>query len=154
LARGETRDHLAIGVFLIDEWRLGVKDTFFRTIGAQSFGDMLDRMEEMVPVDPVDPAYARKLLRDVTAWAVSNGMAPHRDFAALEKLFGDVDADACDTTFTFGREDELTYIPGPIGSASQIRLTVGAVMQAGKKLVQMMAAERQRAEQRQLEHHE
>ena len=51
---------------------------------------------------PVEPAYARKLLHDLTVWARSQGFSPHRDYAKIESLFGAVDAAACDTAFEFG----------------------------------------------------
>jgi hypothetical protein len=38
---------------------------------------------------------------------------PHRDFAVIEKLFGDVDADSCDGMFEFGDEGKPAYILGP-----------------------------------------
>jgi hypothetical protein len=138
IARGATSYNLAVGVFLIDSLSLGVKDTFFRTMGAEAFDDMLATMEETCPINDVDPAYAHKLLRDVTAWAASHGFAPHRDFAALEKLFGDVDADACDATFEFGDEGRVAYISGPGESRAQIahRLKV-----AGEALEKQEAAE-------------
>jgi hypothetical protein len=124
LARGATPNDLTLGGFLIDAWCLGVKDTFFQTAGAVSFKGLLAKMEATGPVETVDPAYARKLLRDVTGWAASNGFSPHRDFAIIEKLFGNVDADACDETFQFGRDGELTYISGPSESPAQIRSRV------------------------------
>ena len=37
LARGKTSYNLAVGVFLIDAWSLGVKDKFFRTAGQETF---------------------------------------------------------------------------------------------------------------------
>jgi hypothetical protein len=130
LARGVAPHHLMVGGFLIDAWCLGVKDSFFRTAGAESFGDLIANMAMTAPVEDVDPAYARKLLRDVTAWASSNGFAPHRDFAAVEKLFGDVDADSSDAAFTFGRDGKVTYISGPNDSPAQARFGIGAVKAA------------------------
>ncbi len=110
LARGATSLNLTVAGFLIDALSLGVKDTFLKTVGAASFDAWLDTLAMAAPVVDVDPAYARKLLRDVTAWAASHGIAPHRDFAALEKLFGDVDAGACNETFAFGYNGKPAYI--------------------------------------------
>jgi len=70
----------------------------------------------------VDPSYARKLLRDVAAWAASIGFAPHRDFAAIERLFGDVSADASHAAFQFGREGKPLYVQSP----TQLRLPTPA----------------------------
>jgi hypothetical protein len=131
LTRGRTSYNLTLAGFLIDTWRLGVKDTFFRTIGAESFDDLLAKMAATSGlVQDVDPAYARKLLHNVTTWAAGSGVAPHRDFAVLEKLFGDVDADACDATFAFGRDGKPAYISGPHDSPAQVRSAIGAVREA------------------------
>jgi hypothetical protein len=63
---------------------------------------------------------ARKLLRDVVAWSRSIGFAPHRDFAVVERLFGDVDSNASDAAFQFGREGKPVYVPGPGESSQQV----------------------------------
>jgi hypothetical protein len=69
----------------------------------------------------VDPAYARKLLRDLAAWSKSIGFAPHRDFAAVERMFGDVSADASEENFRFGRDGKPVYIPGPTDTGPLIQ---------------------------------
>jgi hypothetical protein len=130
LARGATSHHLTVGGFLIDAWCLGIKDTFFHTASAESFEDLIAKLETTGTVEDIDPGYARKLLRDVTAWAAANGVAPHRDFAALEKLFGDVDADACDASFQFGHDGKPVYISGPNDTPAQSRFGLGAIKKA------------------------
>jgi hypothetical protein len=110
LARGNTPHHLTVGVFLVDTWCLGVKDTFLRSVDAEDFEMMIAGLDQTTPMASVDPSYARKLLRDVAAWAASIGFAPHRDFAAIERLFGDVSADASHATFQFGREGKPLYV--------------------------------------------
>jgi hypothetical protein len=125
LARGATPYELTVGGFLIDAWQLGVKDTYFKCISGETFEDLIGRVG--APMASVDPRFARKLLRDAVAWAASNGIAPHRDFAVVEKLFGDVDANACDATFEFGRDGKPAYIVGPNELPAKIRLRVGAL---------------------------
>ena len=107
LARGATADHLTLGVFLVDTFGLGIKDVMFRSISRTEFESYVAMTDADQRLAPVEPSYARKLLRDVAAWAGSIGVAPHRDFAAVEQLFGDVSADACDATFQFGRSTQL-----------------------------------------------
>ena len=70
---------------------------------------------------PVEPSYARKLLRDAAAYAQSLGLGAHADYAAVEPLFGDVSADACDVQFQFGHQGRPLYLPGPTESPTQIR---------------------------------
>jgi hypothetical protein len=47
--------------------------------------------------------------------------APHRDFAVVERMFGDVSACVCDVAFRFGRDGKPFYMPGPTESSSLIR---------------------------------
>jgi len=127
LARGNSTYHLAVGVFLVDTWCLGIKDSFFRSIDAESFEMVIASLECTTPMGSVDPSYARKLLRDAADWAASIGFAAHRDFAVIERLFGDVRADASDATFQFGREGKPFHVPGPKESPTQVRLRFEAL---------------------------
>jgi len=70
---------------------------------------------------PVDPSYARKLLRDLVLWSGSLGFQPHPDFATVEPLFGDVDPQACDAAFEFGQGGKPLYMPGPSESPMLVR---------------------------------
>jgi len=46
----------------------------------------------------------------------------HRDFAVVERLFGDVKAEACDTTFQFGYEGKPLYVRDLSNTAGLKRL--------------------------------
>jgi hypothetical protein len=116
LARGLSFHHLTVSVFLIDTLSLGIKDVMF----AQMEGEALERYLQQAPMLPVEPSYARKLLRDLAAWSRSIGFAPHRDFAAIERFFGDVNADDSDASFAFGQNGKPVYISGPSESDEQI----------------------------------
>ena len=111
----------AVGGFLVDAYCLGVKDAMFREVDEAKLGMLLDGVEATAPLVPADPAYARKLVRDAAAYAQSLGLPPHADFAAVEPLFGDVVADACNVQFQFGYEGKPLYVPGPTESPTQIR---------------------------------
>jgi hypothetical protein len=121
LARGATLHHVALSSFLIDTFSLGIKDVMFESVEGEVFEIYMDAMDAGSPVVSVDPSYARKLLRDLAAWSQSIGFAPHRDFAAVERMFGDVSADASDAVFRFGRDGKPVYIPGPNDTAPLIR---------------------------------
>jgi hypothetical protein len=121
LARGATRHHVALSSFLIDTFCLGIKDVMFESVESEVFEIYMDAMDAGSPVVSVDPSYARKLLRDLAAWSQSIGFAPHQDFAAVERMFGDVSADASDAVFQFGRDGKPVYIPGPSDTAPLIQ---------------------------------
>ena len=76
------------------------------------------------PLVSTSPCDARKLLRDLAAWSQSIGFPPHRDFAAVERIFGEVSADESEADFPFGRDGKPVYIPGPFENATVVRRRV------------------------------
>jgi hypothetical protein len=121
LARGATPHHLAFGSFLLDVFCLGIKDVMFESLESDEFDMYVEAADAGSPLASVDPGDARKLLRDLAVWSQSIGFPPHRDFAAVERIFGDVSADASEADFPFGSDGKPLYIPGPFDSASLIR---------------------------------
>jgi hypothetical protein len=124
LARGATRHHLVMSSFLIDVFCLGIKDVMFQRLEGDVFEMYMDATDDGSPMVSVHPSYARKLLRDLAAWSQSIGFAPHRDFTAVERIFGDVAADASEASFRFGRDGKPVYISGPTDTAPLIRQRV------------------------------
>lgn len=131
LARGVTPYDVALGTFLLDAYCLGIKDVMFGVVDEDEFEMYVETMGAASPLISVEPTYARKLLRELAAWARSIGFPPQRDFAAVEQLFGDVSADACEQVFRFGRDGKPIYMPGPSESSSLIR---GRIEQLRKRL--------------------
>jgi hypothetical protein len=121
LARGATPHLLASGSFLLDVFCLGIKDVTFGTFEHDEFAMYVEATDAGSPLVSITPSNARKLLRDLAAWSQSIGFPPHRDFAAVERIFGDVSADASGADFQFGRDGKPIYIPGPFESATLIR---------------------------------
>ena len=121
LARGATPHHLALSSFLIDVFCVGIKDVIFESVESEVFEMYMEATDAGSPMISVDPSYARKLLRDLAAWSQSIGFAPHRDFAPVERIFGDTSADASDAVFRFGRDGKPVYIPGPNDTAPLIQ---------------------------------
>jgi hypothetical protein len=120
LARQQGDGQLAIASFLLDVFCLGVKDAFFRSFEPSEFEEYIDDIGQGAALSAVDPSYARKLLRDTVAYARSIGFEPHHDFAAVESLFGNVSAGACDVGFEFGVDGKPLYVPGPSETEKQI----------------------------------
>jgi hypothetical protein len=121
LTRGATPYDITLGSFLIDVFCLGIKDVAFKSVESDELELYLESMSGVASPVAVDPGYARKLLRDLVAWSQSLGFAPHRDFAVVERMFGDVSADSSDAVFPFGRGGKPFYIPGPRDNTSIIR---------------------------------
>ncbi|HXO70394.1 MAG TPA: hypothetical protein VN838_15635 [Bradyrhizobium sp.] len=122
LARGVTRHHLAVGIFLLDVFCLGIKDAMFKSLESEELAMYLEKAGS--PPVSQQPSDARKLLSDLAAWSQSIGFVPHRDFVAVERIFGDVSADESEAHFPFGRDGKPVYIPGPFESATVVRRRV------------------------------
>ena len=121
LARGATPHHIALSSFLIDVFCLGIKDVIFLSVESEVFEMYMEATDAGSPMISVDPSYARKLMRDLASWSQSIGFAPHRDFAAVERMFGDTSAEASDAVFRFGRDGKPVYIPGPNDTAPLVQ---------------------------------
>jgi hypothetical protein len=121
LARGATPHLLGFGSFLLDVFCLGIKDVMFESLERDEFVTYVEATDTGSPLVSISPCDARKLLRDLAAWSHSIGFPPHRDFAAVERVFGDVSADESEADFPFGHDGKPLYIPGPYESATLIR---------------------------------
>jgi Domain of unknown function (DUF1841) len=122
LARGTPSTGLTMATFLLDVFCLGVKDVWIREIEASELDEYVAAMEIAAPLEDVEPAYARKLLRGAVAYARSLGFHPPRDYRAAELLFGDVFTDTCEVHFEFGCDGKPFYVPGPNDTPAQVRL--------------------------------
>jgi hypothetical protein len=129
LARGATPHCVALGSFLLDVFCLGIKDVMFELMEGEAFDLYMDAMDMAAPMVPVDPNRARRLMRELAAWSQSIGFAPHRDFVAVEGIFGDVGADTSDIAFPFGRDGKPFYIPGPTDTGPLIRRRIERLRQ-------------------------
>ncbi|WP_395714065.1 hypothetical protein [Reyranella sp.] len=127
VARKASDGQVAMATFLLDTYCIGVKDVILRVDGASTIDRFMEALGDVQPMIAIEPTRARKLLRDLVAWARSLGLAPHPDYAVAEPLFGDVSADACDESFSFGKDGKPFLIPGPGDTPARIRKRVEAL---------------------------
>lgn len=105
---------VAAGVFLIDAYCLGVKDAFAFLRSRVDFEDLLlPGIGQTVTLRRVEPAYAKKLIVDAIAYARDLGFEPHKDYKLASKVLHDIDATACTTEFTFGKDGKPFFVSGP-----------------------------------------
>jgi hypothetical protein len=121
LTRRTGAHQVACAAFMLDTFCVGVKDTAFHLADETEIELIIDEFGQAAPFTPVDPAYARKLLHDLVAYARSLGLEPAADYTVLERMFGDVAAESCETSFEFGKAGRPVYIPGPLDSPTQMR---------------------------------
>lgn len=94
-----------------------MKDVYSQPMIGPEFDQALAGMAGGVTMVPIEPAKARKLLREAVAWARKERVLPHPDYATLERLFGDVDPAASDAVFHFGLEGMIRAAAPPDGAS-------------------------------------
>jgi len=89
LVRQDAEGGLLMGGFVIDT-HYGVKDVVFRPMTEVELDRLYEMVAETGAFTPIEPADARKLLQEAVARAQALGIRPHRDFPAVEAIYGDV----------------------------------------------------------------
>jgi len=76
LSRGATPTDVFVAVFLVDTMSMGVKDVYSQPMIGPEFDQALAGMAGGVTMVPIEPAKARKLLREAVAWARKERVLP------------------------------------------------------------------------------
>ena len=115
---------IALGMFLLDVFCLGVKNAFSTTLSTTNYEQRIHDWRGPETLKPTPPACLRKLVEGGVAYARELGFNPHPDYAVTSQIFGDVDASACSTEFTYGQEGKPFYCSGPNETATQAQAIV------------------------------
>jgi hypothetical protein len=115
---------LALAVFLLDVFCLGVKDAFFAIVARDAYAKRLSGWSMAESLQPMDPGCFRKLVEGGVAYARKLGFNPHVDYALAHQIFGDEQATACSRSFQYGHAGKPFYISGPHETATQVRIIV------------------------------
>lgn len=116
----------ALSVFLIDSYCLGVKTTLYALLEPERYRTHLENFLHISEEQFVtsEPAYARKLVESAISYARGLGFEPHVDYKIAKIIFGDVDAASSDAHFSFGRDGNPYYVPGPGDSPAEQRRVI------------------------------
>jgi hypothetical protein len=115
---------IAMVVFLLDVFCLGVKNTLAKVVPEDEYRSMLEGISEHETLARIDPACARKLVEAAEAYAADLGFRPHPDYQIGRMIFGDVDANACPMSFKFGKDGKPFYASGPYDTVEKSRRIV------------------------------
>ena len=116
-----------IGIGHVDIFCLGIKAIFYFEIGESELQSRLAGKFHAQRFIEVEPARARKLVRGAAAYAAGLGLPEAKDTSAIEAIFGDVEADDCSDTFTFGKDSKPFYVSGPNDTPARIRTITRAL---------------------------
>lgn len=131
IARRTPQGELAVGVFLLDVFCLGVKNAFWRIASPPEYRTLVEKLEELGPMQKVAPEYFSKLVHCAADYAQSLGFPPHRDFRHVRLLLEGIDPSASAEEFEFGKDGVPYYVRGPNESLEDARAIAQRVDAAG-----------------------
>jgi hypothetical protein len=120
---------VAVSIFLIDRFCLGVKDTIIDIMTRSGYEDKFQsRMRREFPARNVSPACVRKLVESAVEYAQNLGFQPQADYPKAMALFGDINPAECQETFVFGKDGKPFFINGPFDDEARCRRIIATLM--------------------------
>jgi hypothetical protein len=125
ISRRAPLGEVALGLFLVDRYCMGVKDCFGRICTGSEYRGFKENMTATGRVfRKIDPASARRVIEDAVAFASGFDIKPHPDFQAARQILGDIDSSQATQTFEMGRGGKPFFISGPYQSPAECRTIV------------------------------
>lgn len=112
--------NIAMVVFLVDAYCLGVKNTFLTICSQFKYDEGIEKMRAEGGLDAAEPSYARRLIEGAVEYARDLGFKPHRDYRDARLILGDIIPDKSLGNFSFGKDGKPLYINGPDDSRQRI----------------------------------
>ena len=124
VSREMPNGHLGVGVYLLDVWCLGVKNTYFSILSENEFLDRIKQIEINEHLETLHPSCARKIIEQCVKYSDKLGFKPHKDYKISRQLLMDLDPNLCPNQYTFGKDGKPFYISGPNENENQSKKIV------------------------------
>jgi hypothetical protein len=121
IARKNNQGDIAVGLYLVDVYCLGVKDCFVRLTDTYEYKHFLEQVEASCgEMKLVEANYANTVIIKAVEYANQLGFKPHHDFAKARRLLRGIPIDEIQE-FIFGKDGKPLYVQGPYDSAADVR---------------------------------
>jgi hypothetical protein len=127
ISRSLPKDRVAVAVFLVDRYCLGVKDCFGRLCVRAEYDSLCKGMDSKYEMEDYSPADVRKLVESAVEYARRLGFEPHPDYHRLKPIFGDIDPQESSVEFEFGSEGKPLFISGPNDGPERCRRIISTL---------------------------
>jgi hypothetical protein len=124
VSRQMPNGHLGVGVYLLDVWCLGVKNTYFSILSENEFLDRIKHIEVNEPLGTLHPSCARKIIEQCVEYSDKLGFKPHNDYKISRQLLMDLDPNVCPNQYSFGKDEKPFFISGPNENQNQSKKIV------------------------------
>ncbi|MGM9455237.1 hypothetical protein ACTAZI_18100 [Legionella bozemanae] len=112
---------IAVGMYLLDVFCLGIKDCFVRLTDASGYKELLEQVNMFTgELKRVESSYASTLIYKAKEFAMQFGFKPHNDFLKAHWMLKNISMDET-LLFTFGKNNKPFYMQGPNESPADVR---------------------------------
>jgi len=130
IARELPSGEIAIVVFLVDIFCLGVKDIALGVFGVSEYHEKLRRFNASASFEKVSPATVRALVEGAVEYADRFGLPPHQDYDLACRIFAGIDPALADRAFAYGKDGKPFYVSGPRDTPGKTRRVLAALERA------------------------
>lgn len=121
ISRRSSLGDVAVGMYLIDVFCLGVKDCFIRLLNMGEYKKLLQQVAMNTgELKSVDPVYANTLIHKMIEYSMQLGFKPHGDFSKAQWMLKNIPVDTTQA-FIFGKDNKPFYIQGPNESQADVK---------------------------------
>lgn len=133
--------HLIVGLYMVDVFCLGVKDTHFRykLTNIEFNHDFLPELEQRsaLQMELCDPQLAFNVVYGALEYAEDIGFQPHKDFKLTEWILPDVESIEY-MEIEFGKDGKPLYFQGPNDNVRKILAQLDKLGEGNYNFVTMM----------------
>jgi hypothetical protein len=113
---------VAVVIFLVDRYCLGVKDVVADIVCGSTYEtDFVKNLCSRFDHEDLPPPKARKIVERAVAYAQELGFPPDPDYHKAKHLFGNIDPGECPEEFEFGKDGKPLFYAGPYDKPARCR---------------------------------
>jgi hypothetical protein len=128
IARKMPADHIGAGVFLLDVWCLGVKNTFFTVLSKSEYVRRLEEIEFREGLINIHPSCLKKIIDGCIEFSGKLGFNPHREYKLAQHMLAGIDSTVCPNQYTFGKDGKPFYVSGPYENEQKIQMILNKLL--------------------------
>lgn len=130
LSRQLANGMIAVGVFLVDRYCLGVKDAVAEITSQPAYDSQIARKRGQFRWRQVSPETARRFVEEAVEYAADLGLRPHADYHKAKLIFGDLDPAAATEVLEYGKDGNPLFIAGPYDDPARCRSIMQVLKQS------------------------
>jgi len=128
LSRELPNGRVALALFLVDRYCLGVKDAMWNVVTRAEYeNSFLAKLNDRYEFIPYSAESTRHLVESAVDYAAQFGLAPHSDYHKAKLIFRGIDANDSADEFEYGKDGKPYFVAGPYDSPERCARILAAL---------------------------